>query len=325
MPANLPIAYYEAEKRFRSAETAEEKVEALEEMLAVMPKHKGTDGLRADIRAKISKFSKEASKAKATAKKGGVYNIPREGAGQVVIVGTPNAGKSQITSGLTATPSEVAHYPFTTQMPHLGMMDFENVQVQLIDMPPITEESARPWFATLLRSADSLILVVDLSTDPAEQMEQIIAKMEEFRVGLPGTDNRSEKSLYTKHGLIIGNKSDLDSSGTGFKALKDKYGKETKVLSISAQNGGDDELRREIFNTLNVIRVYTKEPGKKADISDPMVMWKRSTVEDAAEAVHKDFRRGLRYALIWGSGKFDGQRIKRDHVLQDGDILELHT
>lgn len=300
MPANLPIAYYEAEKRFRSAETPNEKVEALEEMLAVMPKHKGTDRLRADIRAKISKFSKEALKEKATAKKGGIYNIPKEGAGQVVMVGVPNAGKSQITSAVTATPSEVADYPFTTQNPHLGMMDFENVQIQLIDMPPITEESARPWFAALLRSADSLVLVVDLSTDPVEQMEQIIAKMEEFRVGLPGTDNRSERALYAKRGLIIGNKSDLDSSGTAFKALKDKYGKETKVLAASAKNGIDAELRKEILDTLNVIRVYTKEPGKKSDKNDPMVMQKGSTVYDAAESVHKDFRRGLKYALIWG-------------------------
>jgi small GTP-binding protein len=326
MPANLTPQYFEAEKRYRSAETLDEKVAALQEMLAVMPKHKGTDGLRAELRTKIAKLSKEAAKAQATARRGGMYHIPREGAGQIVLVGLPNVGKSQLVSTLTGAKLMVADYPFTTKAPQLGMMKFENVQIQLVDMPPITDHDARPWFASVLRSASALLLVVDLANDPVRQANDTIAEMMKFRVGLAGIREASDQVLFQKRGIIVGTKSDLDGSGSNYADLKAKFRDQIAVISISARTGtGLEELRKNAFDMLEVVRVYTKAPGERASMDDPMILRKGSTVEEAAEGVHKDFRKGLKYALVWGSGKFAGQRARRDHVLTDGDIIELHT
>jgi small GTP-binding protein len=326
MPANLTPQYFEAEKRYRSAQTLDERIVALQEMLAVMPKHKGTDGLRAELRTKIAKLSKEAAKAQATARRGGIYHIPREGAGQIVLVGLPNVGKSQLVSAVTEASLEVADYPFTTKAPQLGMMKFENAQIQLVDMPPITDQDARPWFASVLRSANALLLVVDLANEPVKQAGDTLAELEKFRLGLAGIRKASEQVLFQKKAIIVGNKSDRDGSGTNYTDLKAEYGDQIAVISISAKKGtGLEELRRDAFNLLEIVRVYTKAPGERTNMDDPMILRKGSTVEDAAEGVHKDFRKRLKYALIWGSGKFAGQRVKKDHILKDGDIIELHT
>lgn len=326
MPANLTPAYFEAEKRFRASETSEEKLEALNEMLRVMPKHKGTDGLRAELRTKIAKLQKEATKQQATSKKGSVYHVPREGAGQIALVGLPNAGKSQLISTVTKASAVVGDYPYTTKLPQVGMMKFENVQIQLVDMPPITDHDAHPWFAAVLRSANALMIMVDLEIDPVAEAQEVMAELVKYRIGLDGMIDVPEDVVFQKKGLIVGTKSDLDITSENTTALKAAYAEEVPVFAISTQDGsGLDELKKGAFDVLEVIRVYTKSPGAQANLTDPMVVKLGSTIEEAAEAVHKDFRRNLKHALIWGSGKFDGQRVKRDHVVQDGDILELHT
>lgn len=326
MPANLTPAYFEAEKRYRAAETTEEKLKALNEMLAVMPKHKGTEVLRAELRTRIAKLTKEAAKEQATARRGGVYHIPREGAGQIALIGFTNVGKSQLIGSMTAAVAEVADYPYTTKVPQVGMMKFENVQIQLVDMPPITDQNARPWFAAILRSADALLLMVDLEVDPVTELEELLAELAKYKVGVMGLDPISAEVVFTKRAVVVGNKADLDADGTQAASLKKVCAEKVPVVSVSAREGlGLDELRRELFKALGVIRVYTKSPGTRADLSDPMILKAGSTIEDAAEAVHKDFRRNLKYALIWGSGKFAGQRVKHDHVVQDGDIIELHA
>ncbi len=326
MPANLTPAYFEAEKRFRVAETADEKLEALSEMLKVMPKHKGTDGLRADLRTKIAKLQKEASKENATSKKGGVYSVPKEGAGQIAMVGFTNAGKSQLVTTVTSAHAEVGNYPYTTRMPLPAMMKFENVQMQLVDMPPITDQDARPWFAAVLRACDAFLLMVDLEVDPVAEVHELLGQLVNYRMGLAGVEDISDEVIFHKKAVIAGNKHDLDLEDENLTALKSAYGQYIPVIGISAVGEtGLDELRKLSFEMLEVIRVYTKSPGVDADLNDPMVVKSGSTIEEAAEAVHKDFRRNLKYALIWGSGKFDGQRVKRDHVVQDGDILELHA
>ncbi len=326
MPANLTPIYFEAEKRFRAAESTEEKIEALNEMLKVMPKHKGTDGLRADLRTKIAKFQKEATKQQVTSKKGGIYHVPKEGAGQMTLVGLTNAGKSQLMASVTSAHVEVGSYPYTTRLPQPGMMKYENVQIQLVDMPPITAQDAHPWFAAVLRSTDAIVLLVDLEIDPVAEVQELLEELARYRLGLEGIPDISDEILFHKKGFIAGTKSDLDALGNNFTALKAAYGDSIPVLAISAaKETGLTELRKLSFEILKVIRVYTKSPGVEVDMNDPMVIKGGSTLEEAAEAVHKDFRRNLNYALIWGSGKFDGQRIKRDHIVQDGDILELHT
>jgi hypothetical protein len=230
-------------------------------------------------------------------------------------------------ASLTDAFPEVADYPFTTQAPTPGMMRFENIQIQLIDTPPLADQHAEPWLQNILRNADVLLLVVDLSQDPVGQIETTLAELERLRIRPKEQEDGEELELTVrKKALIIGNKSDLDYTGEGFAELRSKYGVEFEVISISAKEGnGLEELKRAIYDSLNIIRLYTKAPGQKPDLTEPVILKKGSTVEDVAEAIHKDFRHKLKYALVWGSGKFEGQRVRREHVLEDGDVIELHT
>ena len=327
MPANLTPQYLEAEKNFRMAKTTLERIACLEEMLAVMPKHKGTDHLRADLRTKIARLTQSLDKKTATQRAS--MMIEKAGAAQLAVIGLPNAGKSQIVASITKATPTVAAYPFTTQTATPGMMTFENIQIQLIDTPPIGEQPPEWWLLNIIRRADGLLLVVDLSQDPVAQTEALVARLNEKRIGLgqpkEAAAEDEDAPVNYKKALIVGNKSDLDGGGKNFRALENRYGGQLPVIAISALGRGLDELRLRIYRMLAIIRVYTKTPGGKPDMTDPIILKKGGTLEDAATAVHKDFAKKLKYARIWGSGKFDGVMVKRDHVLQDGDIIELHA
>jgi len=325
MPANLPPQYFEAEKRFRLAKSPEEKIAGLEEMLAIMPKHKGTDHLRAELRARIAKLTQLA------AKKSGVRRasmlIEKEGAAQVAVIGLPNTGKSQLVASITNASPTVAEYPFTTHSAMPGMMEFENIQIQLIDTPPLMPQSIEWWLRHMLIRADALLVVVDLNDAPLTQMEDITAQLDKMRIGFGKRKAEEEVDIpfYQKKALIIGNKLDLDNTRRNYITLRNRYENQLPVIAISAKEGTSLEaLKRAIYQMLNIIRVYTKAPGEKPDFTEPIVLERGSTLEDAAADVHKDFARKLKYARIWGSGKYDGLMIKRDHTLQDGDIIELH-
>jgi ribosome-interacting GTPase 1 len=325
MPANLPPQYFEAEKRLRSAKDPEEKIAALEEMLAIMPHHKGTDRLHAVLRQKIAKFSQEAEKKLATARRAGFY-ITREGAGQVMLVGPANSGKSQLLAALTEAIPDIAEYPFTTKTPVPGMMKFEDIQIQLVDTPPIGYKEVRVLLSNTLRSADLIAIVIDLSLEPISQVEVALQGLREARIE-PLTDDGREVTpgSYPRKMLIVGNKNELVGSNENWERLRSQYAEVFPLVSISArQDRGLEEFKRTIYQALNIIRVYTKTPGTKADLTDPMVLEKDSTLEEAAEALHKDFYRNLKYAVVWGSGKYDGQRVSKRHILQDGDIVEFH-
>jgi uncharacterized protein len=324
MPANLPPQYFEAEKRFRNAASAEEKVEALEAMLAIMPKHKGTDHLQADLRHKIAKITEEAERKYATSRKN--FNIRKEGAGQIALTGMPNAGKSTILASLTNVQPEIADYPFTTKSPNVGMMPFENIQIQLVDMPAVNMYESRVWSNTILRSADLLAIVVDLSEDPLGQAESILEELAKLSI-VPESSATGEYAagLHNRRMFMIANKSELDLEGEGAKALSLKYSGKFAILAVSAETKENlEELKRMLFKHLDIIRVHTKSPGAKVDLTDPVILKKGSTIKDAAAAIHKDFKYKLRYAVVWGSGKFDGQRASAEHVLQDNDVIELH-
>jgi small GTP-binding protein len=325
MPANLTPQYLEAEKNFRLAKTPLEKIAALEEMLAVMPKHKGTDHLRAELRTRIAKLNQSLDKKTATQRAS--MMVEKVGAAQVAVIGLPNSGKSQIVSSVTKAATKVAEYPFTTHNAIPGMMNFENIQIQLVDTPPLTEQPPEWWHLNIIRRADGLIVVVDLSDDPVFQMEIISDVLEEKRIllGVGDVDENEEVPLMYKKTLLVGNKTDLDKNGKAYHELMDKYGETLPIIAMSATGGNLDELRLGVYNMLNIIRVYTKTPGNKPDMTDPIVLDIGSTLEEGAIAVHKDFGKNLKYARIWGSGKFDGVMVKRDHVLQDGDIIELHA
>ena len=312
MPANLPPQYFEAEKTYRLAKTPTEKIVALEEMLAIMPKHKGTDHLRAELRGRIAKLNQLLEKKSATQRASML--IDKEGAAQIAVIGLPNAGKSQIVSSITNASPTVAEYPFTTRSATPGMMEFENIQIQLIDTPPLVAQSIEWWLPPMLRRADALLIVVDLSDAPLAQVEAIITQLENMRV-----------QLKERKTLIIGNKIDLQNTSDNYIALKDKYKEQLPVVAVSAKERiGLDELKHKVYQMLDIIRVYTKAPGQKPDFSDPIILKKGSRLEDAATSVHKDFRAKLKYARLWGSGKHDGIMARRDHILQDGDVIELH-
>jgi len=327
MPANLPPQYYDAEKRYRAARTPEDKIEALETMMAIMPRHKGTDHLYGDLRRRIAKLTEEAERKAATSRSS--FYIRKEGAGQVTLVGLPNAGKSQLLSAVTDALPEIAEYPFTTKSPNIGMMKFENIQIQMVDTPAVTSRDSRVWLNNVARNADLIAIVVDLSKSPVEQTELTLQELENTGI-VPTTNvsNMSPEDLIGKRPrkmLIIGNKFDLDSADTGWHQLKSRYGSRFPILAVSATSGNNlSDLKKSIFQALEIIRVHTKSPGQKPDLTDPIILKTGSTVKNAAEDVHKDFKAKLKYAVVWGSGKFDGQRVSQDHVLQDNDIIELH-
>ena len=325
MPANLPPQYFEAEKRFRAAREPEEKIAALEAMLAIMPRHKGTDKLHAMLRQKIARFSQQAERKFATARRAGFY-ISREGAGQVMLVGPANAGKSQLLAALTEAIPEIAEYPFTTKTPIPGMMKFEDIQIQLVDTPPIGRKEVRVLLSNVLRNADIIAIVVDLSREPVSQVEAALQGLREARIE-PSTDDGTQATpgSYPRRMLIVGNKNELAGSNENWQRLCSQYAGLFSLVSISAREGdGLEEFKRAIYQALNIIRVYTKTPGSKVDMTDPMILEKGSTLGEAAASLHKDFRQNLKYAVVWGSGKYDGQRVSKGHVLQDGDIVEFH-
>jgi len=314
MPANLPPQYFEAERRYRAAKTAPDKIVALEEMLAIMPKHKGTDHLRAELRRRISKLSQSLDKKLATQRVSML--IEKEGAAQVVVIGSPNAGKSQLVSAITSASPTVAEYPFTTQQATPGMMEFENIKIQLIDTPPLVPQSIEWWMPHMIIRADALLIVVDLSDAPLPHLEAILVELENRKIEI------WENKVKT---LIIGNKLDLENASENYTVLKNKYAGRLPVIAVSAKKGtGLEDLKHKIYEVLDIIRVYTKTPGQKPDLTDPIILDRGNTLEDAAAAVHKDFRARLKYARLWGSGKHDGLMVKRNHILQDGDIIELH-
>jgi len=324
MPANLPPQYFAAEKVFRAAKTSLEKIAALEEMLAIMPKHKGTDHLRAELRTRIAKLTQQAGKKAATHRASMV--IEKEGAAQVAIVGPPNSGKSQLVSILTKASPTVAEYPFTTHTVIPGMMPFENIKIQLLDTPPLAPNAIDFWLPHVLRRADILLIMADLSHSPVEQVKEAFAELRNMKIGIGDTGAEEDEVILShQKAIIIGNKLDLDSGQVNYTALRNKYGEEFPLIAISALHGtGLEDLKLRILQVLDIIRVYTKAPGQKAEMTEPIILARGSTLEDAAADVHKDFARKLKFARIWGSGKHDGVQVKRDHVLQDGDIIELH-
>ena len=327
MPANLPPEYFEIDKRYRSAKSPAEKLEALEELLAVIPKHKGTDKLRADFKRRLSKLKSQQQTKKPVSRRDIGYRVDREGAGQVVLVGPPNVGKSALVASLTNATPEVADFPHTTRTPSPGMMPYENIQIQLIDTPPVTQEFMEPWLPDIIRKADIILLIVDVTTDPMQHLEQTIALLEEKRIAPIRLAHLHEESQgWTfRPVLVVGNKSDDASAEENFEIFKTLIEDDWPALAVSATTGRNFELLKQtVFDRLEIIRVYTKVRGKAPEHNAPFVFKKGSTVEDLAGKIHKEFVDKFKFAKVWGKEVYDGQMIQRDYVLQDEDVVELH-
>jgi ribosome-interacting GTPase 1 len=325
MPANLTPEYLAADKKFKEAASPEARLTALEEMLRTIPKHKGTEKMQADLKRRIAKFRAEAQRRKGAARAKPFYHVEREGAGQVVLIGAPNAGKSSILAALTNATPEVAAYPFTTRMPLAGMAAFEDVQIQLVDLPPVSPESAEGWLFAIIRSADGALLVVDLADpDVLVSTEATLDLLAASNVTLIPPDLPRGPNMVPA--VIAAAKLDAPGAADTLAVFKEFYGDRLPVLPISAEQDVNlGELRRTMFAMLRLVRVYSKKPGKKPDLDVPYILKRGTTVLDAAAVVHKDFAEGLRFARLWRPGAIDGLMVGREHVLEDGDILELHV
>lgn len=326
MPANLTPQYLAAEAAFKEARTAEEKILALEEMLAVIPKHKGTEKLQAELKSRLAKL-RQGEERHPAAKGADPFHVPREGAGQAALVGQPNVGKSSLLSALTRAKAAVGDYPFTTVLPQAGMMAFEDIQIQLVDTPPIAAGEMPAGLAGALRLADLLLIVVDLATDDClEQMEETLALLGERHILAGPADEPAPHLKTPAECLYLGNKADAPGSGERADLLGGIMPPGAALLPVSTRTrSGLDLVPPTVFRKLDIIRVYSKLPGKDADRSAPFTLKRGSTVLDMAGAVHRSFPERLRSARLWGSARFPGQSVPRDYVLADGDIVELHV
>ncbi len=328
MPANLPPQYFETEKKLKAATTPEEKINVLEELLSIIPKHKGTEKIQAQLKTKIAKLKSEAKKKPTTAHQGPTHGIKRSGAGQLIFIGLPNSGKSLLIKALTNADPQVSDYPYTTTSAYPAMMKFEDIQIQLIDTPPLSPDYMEIWIPEIIKISDGVLFILDLSTsNSVPLLESIIHKLGENKIGfypkIPPEDKINH--FFYKKAVIVANKNDTANAETNLNLLNDFLKSKFPLISVSAKTGdGLTELKKSIFLMLEIIRVYSKIPGGKTELENPFTLKKGSTVLDMARAVHKDFSLKLKFARIWGKNTYQGQKVKRDHILEDEDIIELH-
>jgi len=358
MPTNVTPEYKKAKEAFQKARDPAERLACLKEMLRTVPKHKGTDHLQAEIKTRIKQLTEDAAgPKKGAAKTGPAHTVRPEGAAQIALVGPPNSGKSSLHQRLTGSRAEVGPYPHTTHAPLPGMFAYSDIFFQLVDLPPISPTYMESWMPNALQPARAALLVVDLSVPGCvEQVTAIKERLDQKRITLverwPGTieagdldvagappkeikavadplheetfefDDPFRTYLPT---LLVANKSDVEWDRDEIAILQELVGAAYPALAVSAKTGwGLDRVGHILFGGLGIVRVYTKAPGRPPDKDRPFTVFKGNTILDVAELVHRDLAFSLKYARVWGSGKFEGQPVGKDHVVSDGDIVELH-
>ncbi|MBS3060244.1 MAG: 50S ribosome-binding GTPase [DPANN group archaeon] len=276
MPSNVDQRYIDAEKHYYEATTNEEKLKTLQEMLSAAPSHKGAEVMKVNIKERISKF-KALIAAEKKRRKGG-YSIAVKKMGfQIVLIGFPNSGKSTFLKKMTNADPAIAAYPFTTQKPEVGMLDYDGAQLQLVEVPALVEGAAdkQAELMSIVLNSDGIIMI-------AENEDQETTLKNELK----------------------------------------EFGVPQRLMVILK---GQEVRKQDIFNFFGLIRVYTKEPGDDPIMDKPIVMRYGSTLLDAAREIHKDFAKKFKFAKVWGSSKFPGQRVEKLYILQDKDVIELHA
>jgi uncharacterized protein len=331
MAANLTPQYHEAETRYRAAQTPEEQLAALEEMWRELPKHKSSEKIQAELKKKLSAVRKLLQEGPPKAAgKADPFAIARSGAGQIAIIGTPNVGKSSIVGGLTNARVKIADFPFATARPVPGMVTFENVQVQLIDTPPITAEHVPPGAAGLWRGADGLLVVADLGSDSClDDVEVCLRHLAERNIELtagPRAHPTEPGGMLRVPGLVLANKLDADEAASRLELLRELLGERVAIETLSTR--APEQMAKIpglLFRLIHVIRIYAKPPGRKPDLAEPFVLPAGSDVHALARHIHRGLEHEMKSARIWGHGVADGQNVHLDHVLHDQDIVELHN
>ncbi len=325
MPANLTPEYEKAQQRLREAKTTEERIAALEQMLAVIPKHKGTEKLQADLKRRLSQLRREQQKA--PKRKGpDPFHIPKSGVGQVVLVGLPNTGKSSLLTAVTDAEAKVAEYPFTTVVPQPGMWFMDDAQIELIDTPPVAAGHVPSGLMGTLRNAHVVCVVVEANNNSLEHAEIVLNVLRERGLMLRSIPvnqiNRADPSMHS--GLIVANKADLADPDT-VELLRVLYAGTLDVLAVSAlTKAGLPELFKRLWELLAMIRVYSKEPGKPPDLRKPFILPAGSTVAELARLIHRELANSMKFARLWGHSRFDGQLVPKTELLHDRDIVEIH-
>lgn len=327
MPANLTPDYLAAEREYKEAREPEARLSALRKMLATLPKHKGTEKIQADLKKRIAKLGDEIQSQ--GRKRGHSVKVEREGAGQIAVVGPPNHGKSSLVATLTGVDLPVAPHPYTTQSATPAMMPYLDVRVQLVDLPPVSSAHVETWVPQIVRAADLVLAVADLS-DPGviEALDDCLGALESRKVRLVGGEPDPDPwaSIAEKRALLAGTKVDLAPARDAAAVVRELYGSRLPFLEVSTVSLENVEaLRLALFRALRVIRVYSKPPHHPPDLEKPFVVPDGSTVLEFAATVHKDFADRFQFARVWGHAAFDGQRVTKDHVLADGDVVELHA
>ncbi|RLJ01945.1 MAG: hypothetical protein DRP11_03675 [Candidatus Aenigmatarchaeota archaeon] len=270
MPANLPAEWYKVKREYDEAKTREEKIKKLKELLSVTPTHKGCENLRAQLKKQMARLKEKKGPVRSRKS----ISVPKRGAAQVTIIGLPNSGKSTFLRKWTGAKPKIADYPYTTTKPEVGVMDYHDVKIQMVEIP----STFTPEVLNVAQNSDMIILLLDPRRDEEEQKEELKRVLEENLI--------DRRSIYIR--------------------------------------SDEEDVPEKVWKELGLMRIYTKNPGKKPE-KKPLTLKKGSTVEDVARRIHKGFVEYFRFARIFGpSAKFPGEKVGLDHVLKDGDIVEIH-